>query len=120
MARALNDDAMTFIPAIPGTTMSRLSCGVIAPMISRKTSGSRKLKNAAVGLRQNWRRSSRNWRQPRATASDTGRLPVGGQLEVDVLERRPGDGQVAHGAAAGERLGRQLVQQRRRVVDLAL
>src|SRR3954470_16353266 len=119
MASAVNVEAITFIPAIPGTTMSRLSCGVIDPMISRKTIGRKKLKKAAVGLRQNCLRSRRNWRQPRVRASDTDGL-LGGQLEVDVLERRAGDGEVAHGAAAGEGLAGQLVPEPRRVVDLAL
>src|SRR5262245_38383831 len=110
IAMALNVDAMTFMPAMPGMMMSRSLAGVSEPMISRNTTGSRNPKNAAVGLRQNCLRSSLNWRQPRATASDTDRLLrlVGGQLEVDVLEARPHNRQVAHGLAARERLGRQV------------
>src|SRR5436190_1700090 len=121
MAIALNVEAITFMPAMPGITMSRSLAGVSDPMISRKTTGSMNPKNAAVGFRQNCLRSRRNWFQPRATTSDTDRLLLlGGQLEVDVLEARPHDGQLAHRGPAGERLGRQLVQQLRRVVDLAL
>src|SRR3954451_14451804 len=122
IAIALNVDAITFMPAMPGMMMSRSLAGVSEPMISRKTTGNRKPKNAAVGLRQNCWRSSRNWRQPMAIASDTDRLLllVGGQLEVDVLEARPHDGQVAHWLPARESLGRQVVHQLRRVVDLSL
>src|SRR4051794_30498759 len=120
IAIALNVDASRFMPAMPGITMSRSLAGVSEPMISRKTIGSMKPKNAAVGLRQNCLRSRRNWRQPSATASDTDDLLLRGELEVDVLEARPRHGQLAHRAAAGERLGGQLVQERRRIVDLAL
>src|SRR4051812_16049671 len=122
IAIALNVEAMTFMPAIPGITMSRSLAGVIDPMISRNTIGSRKPKNAAVGLRQNCRRSRRNCRQPRAS-SDTDRILrrlVGRQFEVDVLEARPHDRQLADRAATGQRLGGQLVQQLGGVVDLAL
>src|SRR4051812_11832214 len=121
IAIALNVDASRFMPAMPGITMSRSLAGVSEPMISRKTIGSTKLKNAAVGLRQNCLRSRRNCRQPRTAASDMDRLlRFGGQLEVDVLEAGARDGQLAHGAAAGERVGGQLVQQVGGVVDLAL
>src|SRR6478609_11408976 len=122
IAIALNVDAITFMPAMPGITMSRSLAGVSDPMISRKTIGSMNPKNAAVGLRQNCLRSSRNWRQPSATASDTDRLLfrlLGRELEVDVLEARPHDRQLAHGAAARQRLGREVVQQLGRIVDLA-
>jgi hypothetical protein len=53
------------MPAIPGTITRRFSsCSAkIAPNNARKISGSRKLKNAALGLRQNILRSSRYWRQ---------------------------------------------------------
>src|SRR5690349_5484858 len=122
IAIALNVDAITFMPAMPGITMSRSLAGVSDPTISRKTIGSMNPKNAAVGLRQNCLRSRRNWRQPMATASDTDDLLrlVRRQLEVDVLEARPHDGQVADRGTARQRLRRQFVDQLRRVVDLAL
>src|SRR5437868_2343728 len=122
MPSALNVEAITFIPAIPGTTMSRWAWSVSAPMISRKTSGSTKPKNAAVGLRQNCLRSRRNWRQPKVNASDTDRLLgfLGGQLEIDVLEARARDSELPQRASARQRLRRQVVQQLRRIVDLAL
>ena len=44
---------------------------------------------------------------------------LGRQLEVDVLERRAGDGEVAQPVAARERRARELVQQGGRVVGLA-
>ena len=73
MASALNVVAMTLMPAMPGTITSRSSWSPpkIAPNSARKSSGSTKLKNAAVGLRQNIRRSRRYWRQARAAASVT-------------------------------------------------
>src|SRR3954454_6943398 len=122
IAIALNVDASRFMPAMPGITMSRSLAGVSEPMISRKTIGSRKPKNAAVGLRQNCLRSRRNCRQPKATASDTDGLLClfGRELEIDVLEARPHDRQLAYRAAARQRLGGQLVQQLRGIVDLAL
>ena len=92
IASAVNVVAMIVMPAMPGTITSRFfwSPEKIAPNSSRKISGRTKLKNAAVGLRQNIRRSRRYWRQARATVSGTAHLlaGVGGQLEVDVLERR--------------------------------
>src|SRR3954447_26206509 len=96
IASALNVVDMTLRPAIPGTITSRFSWSPekIAPNIARKSSGRTKLKNAAVGLRQNIRRSRRYWCQARAEASATGGL-LCGQLEIDVLERRPRDRQVA-------------------------
>src|ERR1700742_1869594 len=111
------------MPAIAGTR--RLSwCWLparIAPPPARNSSGSRKLKNAALGLCQNMRRSSRYWRQPSVTASAIdGRLLAGGQLQVDVLERRPRDAQLLELLAARERFGGQLGEQRSRVVGLAL
>ena len=53
------------MPAIPGTTTSSCSCSPekTAPNMASSSSGSRKPKKAAVGLRQNIRRSSRYWRQ---------------------------------------------------------
>src|SRR4051794_11125332 len=121
MARALNVVAMIDNPAMPGTITSRFAWSPekIAPNSARKSSGRPKLKNAAVGLRQNIRRSSRYWCQVSAS-SDMQRLAgrLGGQLEVDVLQRRTGDRQLAHGLAASQRRGRQLVHEPRRVVDL--
>src|SRR5579863_3622036 len=106
---------MTLIPAIPGTMI----CSswrwplTIAPNSARKISGSRKLKNAAVGLRQKRRRSKRYWRHRRTRSS-----AIGGQLQVDLLEARPRHRQPLQALAAGERGGRQLVQERCRVVGL--
>src|SRR6266568_284061 len=81
---------ITAIPAMPGTITLR-SCWLpcrIAPNIARNSSGSRKLKNAALGLRQNSLRSSRYCRHAMLAAS-----VIGGQLQVDVLERGPRDDQ---------------------------
>src|SRR6476646_8366834 len=100
---------MTLIPAIDGTSLSR-SCWLplrIAPPPARNSSGSTKLKNAALGLRQTIRRSRRYWRQPSTTASG-----IGGQLQVDVLERRATDAQLLQPLAARERGSRQLGEQR--------
>src|SRR4051812_32131596 len=123
MASALNVVDITASPAIPGTMTFSVpwSPEKIAPNRARNSSGSAKLKKAALGLRQNIRRSSRYWRQVRASTSGTDGLLalLGGELEVDVLERRAGDRQVAKPLAAGERRARQLVQERRRVVGLA-
>ena len=65
IARAENVVDITAIPAMPGTMTCRFasSPAKIAPNRARNSSGSRKLKNAALGLRQNIRRSSRYWRQ---------------------------------------------------------
>src|SRR6201991_4593847 len=112
IASALNVVDMTLIPAMPGTITSRLAWlpPKIAPNRARNRSGRKKLKNAAEGLRQNIRRSSRYWRHASAAGADSamrGRLLrlrrglvaggdlLGGELEVDVLERRAGDRQVA-------------------------
>src|SRR3954468_20562703 len=117
--------AMIDMPAMPGIRTSRSSWLPlkIAPNSARKSSGSRKLKNAALGLRQNIRRSRRYWCQARASASDigggVGGLGLGGQLEVDVLQRGPRDRQVLQRLAARERRRGQLVQQRRGVLGLA-
>src|SRR3954452_6584 len=121
MANALNVVAMMLMPAIPGTITSRFSWSPlkIAPKSVKNSSGRTKLKNAAVGLRQNIRRSRRYWRQARTAASATGRL-LRGELQVDVLERRPRDRQVAQRLVAGQRGRSQLVQQRGGVVGLAL
>src|SRR3954453_7762339 len=132
MASALNVVDITLMPAMPGTMTSRLSWlpPKIAPNRARNSSGRKKLKNAADGLRQNIRRSSRYWCQARTAASVTGGRSLGlgagrvlrrlgRQLEVDVLEGRPRDRQVAQAVAAGERGARQLVQQGGRVLGLA-
>src|SRR2546421_4134000 len=123
-ASAVNVVDMTLIPAIPGTITFR-SCWLpwrIAPKKARNSSGRRKLKKAALGLRQNRRRSSRYWRQASVTTSVTVRLLAarGGQLQVHVLERRAGDGQALESLAPRKRGARQLVQQRSRIVGLAL
>ena len=64
-ASAENVVAITLMPAIPGTITSRSESlpAKIAPNSARNSSGSAMLKNAALGLRQNIRRSSRYWRQ---------------------------------------------------------
>src|SRR3954454_13906563 len=121
-ARALNVVDMMLSPAMPGTMTSRSAWLPlkIAPNRARKSSGRKKLKKAAVGLRQNSRRSRRYWRQVSASVSATGGRLLGGQLEVDVLEARAGHREVAQRLVAGQRRARQLVQQRRRVGGLAL
>src|SRR3954454_1781824 len=118
IASALNVVAMMLMPAIPGTITFRLSWSPpkIAQNSARNRSGRKKLKNAADGLRQNIRRSRRYWCQARTAESGTrGRLlrlglRFGGQLEVDALERRARDRQVAQRLAARERGARELVQ----------
>src|ERR1700726_3196294 len=111
-ASAMNVADMTLMPAMPGTITLR-SCWLFenaAPKIASSNSGSRKLKNAALGLRQNSLRSSRYWRQSRTVASAMPHRPgagadvargdrlrldqLGGQLEIDVLETRPRDAQL--------------------------
>src|SRR3954468_18347165 len=116
MASALKVVDTPATPAIPGTsTFSAFwSPEKIAPNSARNSSGSAKLKNAALGLRQNMRRSRRYCRQPIRSASAIGL----DELEVDLFQRRPGDREVAQLLAVRERLGRQLVQQRGRVVGL--
>src|SRR5208283_5295189 len=105
------------MPAIEGTSRLR-SCWLplkMTPPAARNSSGSTKLKKAALGLRQNMRRSRRYWRQPRTSCSG-----IGGELQVDLLERRPRDRDVLQARAACERLAGDLVQQRSRVVAHAL
>src|ERR1700761_1030044 len=100
------------MPAIAGTRRSSW-CWLparIAPPPARNSSGSRKLKNAALGLRQNMRRSKRYWRQPSVTAS-----AICGQLQIDVLERRSRDAQLLETLATRERLGGELGERCRRV-----
>src|ERR1700747_19635 len=122
-ASAVNVVDITLIAAIAGTR--RLSwCWLPARMMpppARNSSGSRKLKNAALGLRQNMRRSSRYWRQASSEASRISaarsralaRLLVGGELEVELLQRGPAHAEVGQRLAARERLGGELVQQPR-------
>ena len=64
MASALNVVDITLMPRMPGTMMFSVfwSPEKIAPNRNRKSSGRMKEKNAAVGLRQNIRRSRRHWR----------------------------------------------------------
>src|SRR5436309_14255883 len=84
-ASAENVVDSTAIPAMPGTMTLRSFWldEKIAPKKTRNSSGSRKLKNAALGLRQNRRRSRRYCLHVSATASGL----IGGQLEVDLLQR---------------------------------
>src|SRR5947207_3685403 len=108
---------MTLMAAIAGT--SRLSsCWLplrMMPPPAKNSSGSRKLKKAALGLRQNMRRSRRYCLQARVSVS-----AIGGQLQVELLERRPAHGEVLEALAGRERLAGQLVQQTRGVFGLAL
>src|SRR5271157_192389 len=103
------------MPAIAGTSFS--SCAWfdarIAPPAASSARGSTKLKNAALGLRQNSRRSRRYCRHASVTASLIGR-----QFQVHVLERRSPDRELREHLAALERLRRELVQQYRRLVGL--
>src|SRR5947199_7869004 len=102
--------------AIDGTSLSRSYWlpERMMPPPARNSSGSRKLKKAALGLRQNMRRSRRYWRQASVSTST-----IGGQLQVQVLERRAPDAQLRKAAALGERLGGELVQNPRWFVGLA-
>src|SRR6478752_8835799 len=93
----------------------------MAPPANRNSSGSTKLKKAALGLRQNMRRSSRYWRQHRRTGlTPCTASGIGGQLQVDVLERRALDRELLQALAARERRAGQLVQERGGVIRLAL
>src|SRR3954468_13774424 len=107
-ASAENVVASTLIPAIPGTiTLRSFWLALkIAPNSPRNSSGSRKLKNAALGLRQNSRRSRRYCLHVRAT-SDL----IGGELKVDLLERRADHLEVLEALAAREGVTGQLVQE---------
>src|SRR4051812_29666368 len=113
-ASAENVVDSTAMPAMPGTITSRLSwlSLKIAPNSARNSSGSRKLKNAALGLRQNSRRSNRYCRQVRTAASGL----IGGELQVDLFQRRARALEVLETLAPPQRLAGELVQQRRRVV----
>src|SRR5215210_7522360 len=117
MASALNVVDMMLMPAMPGTMTFRFSWSPpkIAPNSARNSSGRKKLKNAAVGLRQNIRRSRRYWCQASVAFSAIDRRllgRLGGELEVDVLEGRARHRQVAQALAPRERGARELVQQR--------
>src|SRR5437764_339795 len=122
-ASAVNVVDITAMPAIPGTITFR-SCWLpcrIAPKNARNSSGRRKLKNAALGLRQNSRRSSRYCFQASATASLIAwALVGGGQLQVHILQRWAGDRQSLEPLPARERGCGQLVQKLRRIVGLPL
>src|ERR1700710_457410 len=111
------------MPAIEGTSRLRL-CWLppnSAPPAARNSSGSTKLKKAALGLRQNILRSSRYWRQPNAKDwVPTHPLCIGRQLQVDVLERGAPDRQLIQAPPFGQRLRRQLRQQGGRILRLVL
>src|SRR5919199_1858438 len=81
----MNVADITLIPAMPGTTTSsrRLCAENTAPNTSRRISGSRTPKNAALGLRQNIRRSRRNCLQ--ALAARQGAAGELGQQRGRVL-----------------------------------
>src|SRR5918992_3268070 len=80
------------------------------PNSSRNIRGKAREKKAANGLRRNSLFWARTWRQSRARSdgrpwgrrSGTGRLRGGGELEVDVLEGRPGHGEGAQLLPAGQ------------------
>src|SRR4051794_6181230 len=93
---------------MPGTITSRSFWLAlkIAPNRPRKSSGSRKLKNAALGLRQNSLRSRRYCLHVSA-ASDL----IGGELKVDLLERWPDHLEVLETLASREGVAGQLVQE---------
>src|SRR5690349_19949944 len=105
---------------MPGTITYR-SCWLpwrMAPKKARNRSGSMKMKNAALGLRQNSGRTRRYCRQAIAAISAIlARLRqgaglragfehpiVGRERQVDILERGTGDCQALEILAAGERV----------------
>src|SRR5581483_3671302 len=123
-ASAVNVVDMTLIPAMPGTITFR-SCWLpcrIAPKKARKRSGKRKLKKAALGLRQNSLRSRRYCRHAKVITSGTLHVlvGVGRQLKVDVLERGSRHCQGVETFAAGQGRARELVQQRGRILGVVL
>src|SRR3984885_11623031 len=140
-APAANVVDITLMPPIDGPCLLR-SCSLplrITPPAARNSSGSTKLKNAALGLRQNILRSSRYWRQLSTSASGTAGLParaapagsvvrrgvrvrvgVGCQFQVHVLERRAANRQLLQAFPARKRRVGELMQQTRRVVGLPL
>ena len=73
-ASAVNVVVITDIPAMPGIRISRsfsFSPNTLA-IRNRKISGSAKLKKAALGLRQNIRRSKRNCRHSEGSCAHDG------------------------------------------------
>src|ERR1700722_17653766 len=105
------------MPAIAGTSRLRSCClpCKMTPPATRNSSGRAKLKKAALGLRQNMCRSSRYWRQVRATASG-----IRCQLQVDVLQAGPSHVQLVQALPSCQGIGGELVQGARRVVGLHL
>ena len=71
----MNVADITLMPAMPGTITSRSSSrpANTAPKIASSPSGSTTPKNAALGLRQNIRRSSRYWRHATSRHGHGGR-----------------------------------------------
>src|ERR1700684_1682126 len=111
-----------------------LPCRITPPAV-RNSNGSAKLKNAALGLRQNMWRSRRYWRQLSTSASDIARLLrlgvrpgrlVGaghrrrGELQIYVLERRAAYAQLLQALVPRERFAGEPAQQARRIVGIAL
>src|SRR4029450_11816574 len=88
------------------------------PNSSRNITGKASEKKAENGLRRNSLFWARNWRQSRAGSdgrpsagrSDTDRLLVAGQPEVDVLQGGPGHGQGLQLLAPGQGPGGEDVQ----------
>src|SRR5580658_10360966 len=85
------------------------------PPPARNSSGSTKLKKAALGLRQNMRRSRRYWRQARISASDICR-----QLQVDVLECGARHGELLQPFTVRQRLAGQPLQERGGILGVVL
>src|SRR2546421_713217 len=130
-ASAVNVVDMTAIPAIPGMITFSSCClpWRIAPNTARNRSGNRKLKNAALGLRQNSLRSRRYWRHASVSTSAIGTFLAGGylfgppirrQLQIHVFQRRPGDGQALEPLPPRQRRRGQFMEQRGGVVGLLL
>ena len=81
MASALNVVAITLMPAMPGHDDVEgllVAAEDRAEQQAGRCSGSTKQKNAAVGLRQNIRRSRRHWRQARPATLSHERPPRAG------------------------------------------
>src|SRR5688572_21198445 len=68
--------------------------------MTRKSSGKANVNTAPAGLRQNAFCSNRSWRRAILTSLTGG---LGGQFQVDVLQRGPGDGEAVEGDAPFER-----------------
>ena len=88
-----------------------MSLPLIAAKITRNISGNANVKPASGGLRQNILRSQRVWRTEAATIevmmpTHAESSSAAGELQVDVLERRPGHGESFELLAAGDRPGR--------------